>query len=99
MSRKGKKAKASKKGKKGKTRIVIPGPQEAGPDRGDRRPAASRPQGPPAVHEARPGRGMKARRRAVASRHIAAPLTDKNASSLVQQHDPGRFELFCNIGL
>ena len=99
MSRKGKKAKASKKGKKGKTRIVylvrkkrvrtvaIAGRQLRG------RKALRQ------YMRLVPSRGMKARRRAVASRHIAPPLTDKNASALVQQHDPGRFELFCNLGL
>ncbi len=98
VSRKGKKAKASKKGKKGKTRIAylvrkkrvrtvaIAGPQARG------RKALRQ------YMSLVPTTGMKARR-ALAVRHTGPPVTARNASSLVQQHDPGRFELFCNIGL
>jgi hypothetical protein len=98
VSRKGKKAKASKKGKKGRTRIVYLVRKK----RVRTVAIASRQvRGRNALRRYMrlvPSRGMKARR-AVASRHIAAPLTEKNASPLVQQHDPARFELFCNIGL
>ena len=45
-----------------------------------------------------PTTGMKARQ-AVAPRNTGARVTVRNASPLVQQHDPGRFELFCNLGL
>jgi hypothetical protein len=45
-----------------------------------------------------PSTGMKARWAASILRS-GARLTDRNASPLVQQHDPGRFELFCNLGL
>jgi hypothetical protein len=45
-----------------------------------------------------PTSGMKARS-ALAVRRTAAGLTARNASPLVQQHDPRRFELFCNLGL
>jgi hypothetical protein len=38
-------------------------------------------------------------RRAVAPRNTGARVTARNASPLVQQHDPGRFELFCTLGL
>jgi hypothetical protein len=41
---------------------------------------------------------MKARS-AAAPRRAAVRLTPRNASPLVQQHDPHRFELFCNLGL
>ena len=44
-----------------------------------------------------PTSGMKARR-AVAPRNTDGRVTARNASPLVQQHDPGRFELFCNLG-
>ena len=46
-----------------------------------------------------PRAGMKARKTAVKARRTGAHLTDRNASPLVQQHDPARFELFCNLGL
>jgi hypothetical protein len=46
-----------------------------------------------------PSSGMKARRAGVPVRKTAARLTDRNASPLVQQHDPRRYELFCNLGL
>jgi hypothetical protein len=42
--------------------------------------------------------GMKARP-AIAVRDTGTRVTARNASPLVQQHDPGRFELFCNLGL
>jgi hypothetical protein len=45
-----------------------------------------------------PTTGMKARG-AVAARRTGAQITARNASPLVQQHDPARFELFCNLGL
>jgi hypothetical protein len=45
-----------------------------------------------------PSTGMKARR-AVAPQRTATRLTARNAAPLVQQHDPARFELFCNLGL
>ena len=45
-----------------------------------------------------PTSGMKARP-AIAVRHTGTWVTTRNASPLVQQHDPGRFELFCNLGL
>jgi hypothetical protein len=41
---------------------------------------------------------MKARP-AAATRNSAAPITARNASPLVQQRDPGRIELFCDLGL
>jgi hypothetical protein len=41
---------------------------------------------------------MKARS-ALAPKRAAARVTPRNASPLVQQHDPGRFELFCTLGL
>jgi hypothetical protein len=45
-----------------------------------------------------PTSGMKARRTSV-RRNTGARVTARNASPLVQQHDPGRFELFCTLGL
>jgi hypothetical protein len=45
-----------------------------------------------------PTTGMKARPAAVV-RRAAASVTARNASPLVQQHDPARFELFCTLGL
>jgi hypothetical protein len=45
-----------------------------------------------------PTSGMKARRAGV-PRNTGARVTARNASPLVQQHDPGRFELFCTLGL
>jgi hypothetical protein len=41
---------------------------------------------------------MKARR-ASAPRTTGARVTARNASPLVQQHDPHRYELFCTLGL
>jgi hypothetical protein len=40
---------------------------------------------------------MKARSAAV--KRAGARTTVRSASPLVHQHDPGRFELFCNLGL
>jgi hypothetical protein len=45
-----------------------------------------------------PTTGMKVRA-AVAAKRDGAPVTVRNASPLVQQHDPQRYELFCNLGL
>jgi hypothetical protein len=45
-----------------------------------------------------PTTGMKARP-ALAAKSAGARITDRNASPLVQQHDPHRYELFCSIGL
>ena len=45
-----------------------------------------------------PTSGMKVRRASV-PRNTGARVTARNASPLVQQHDPCRFELFCNLGL
>jgi hypothetical protein len=98
VARKGKKAKAAKKRKKAKVRTVylvrhkrvrtvaIAGPQVRG------RTALRQYMG------LVPTSGMKARS-AVAARRAGARLTARNASPLVQQHDPHRFELFCNLGL
>jgi hypothetical protein len=98
VARTGKKAKASrKKGKKNKTRVVylvrhkrvrtvaLAGAQVHG------RKALRQ------YMALVPTAGMKARR-AVAVK-ATAPLTDRNASPLVQQHDPHRYELFCTLGL
>ena len=41
---------------------------------------------------------MKARH-ALAAKSGGALINDRNASPLVQQHDPHRYELFCNLGL
>jgi isoaspartyl peptidase/L-asparaginase-like protein (Ntn-hydrolase superfamily) len=93
--RKAKKARASKKGKsrivylvrKKRVRTVaIAGPQARGR------------KGLRQYMSLVPTTGMNARR-ALAARRTGAPITARNASPLVQQHDPGRFELFCNLGL
>ena len=98
VARKTKKATKSRKGKKGKTRIAylvrhnrvrtvaIAGPQARG--------RKSLRQYMNLV----PTSGMKARS-ARAARRASARLTPRNASPLVQQHDPERFELFCTLGL
>jgi hypothetical protein len=96
VSRKGKKASKSKKGKtriaylvrhKRVRTVAIAGPQARG------RKALRQ------YMSLVPTAGMKARRAAVAAARPAAPVTTRNASPLVQQHDPLRFELFCNLGL
>jgi hypothetical protein len=45
-----------------------------------------------------PSRGF-APRGALAARKSKAKLTPRNAKSLVQTHDPGRFAFYCNLGL
>jgi hypothetical protein len=98
VARTGKRAKASAKRKKGRTRIVylvrhkrvrtvaLAGRQIHG------RKALR------AYMRLVPTSGMKARQ-ALAVKAGGAPVNDRNASPLVQQHDPHRYELFCNLGL
>jgi hypothetical protein len=98
LARTRKKAKASGKRKKGKARVVylvrhkrvltvaLVGPQVRG------RKALRQ------YMALVPATGMKARP-ALAVKSAGKAITVRNASPLVQQHDPHRYELFCNLGL